>query len=64
MSTEDQVEPIQISLFDVAVVISDSGKRALHLSRSGPDYIKRQVFELDETTLISLLETLRNDNDS
>ncbi|MEN8140517.1 MAG: hypothetical protein ABFR97_04765 [Thermodesulfobacteriota bacterium] len=54
------IEPINTSLFDVAVVTSDDGKRRLHLSRSGPDYIKKQVFELDEATLQLLLDTLKN----
>ncbi len=55
-------EPILISLLDVTVFTSEEGDRRLHLSRSGPDYIKKQVFELDEATLVSLLETLREDD--
>lgn len=59
MNQEDQITPLSISLFDVTVFTTEDGDRRLHLSRSGPDYIKKQIFELDEPTLLSLLETLK-----
>ena len=61
MSDQTNPETICISLFDVTVFVNEDGERRLHLSRSGPDYIKKQIFELDEATLLSLLATLRGD---